>query len=71
MEVLMGKSSINGQFSMAMLNNQRVCFPNISNKTICLYENPPQDLPFYIKLIMDLYIYSHPGVDREMSTNPH
>ena len=24
MEVLMGKSSINGQFSMAMLNNQRV-----------------------------------------------
>ena len=25
MEVLMGKSSINGQFSMAMLNNQRVC----------------------------------------------
>jgi hypothetical protein len=26
MEVLMGKSSINGQFSMAMLNNQRVDF---------------------------------------------
>jgi hypothetical protein len=24
MEVLMGKSSINGPFSMAMLNNQRV-----------------------------------------------
>jgi hypothetical protein len=24
MEVLMGTSSINGQFSMAMLNNQRV-----------------------------------------------
>jgi hypothetical protein len=24
MEVLMGKSSIHGQFSMAMLNNQRV-----------------------------------------------
>jgi hypothetical protein len=24
MEVLMGKSSVNGQFSMAMLNNQRV-----------------------------------------------
>jgi hypothetical protein len=24
MEVLMGKSSLNGQFSMALLNNQRV-----------------------------------------------
>jgi hypothetical protein len=26
MEVLMGKSSINGPFSMAMLNNQRVYY---------------------------------------------
>jgi hypothetical protein len=29
MEVLVGKSSINGPFSMAMLNNQRV--PTIEN----------------------------------------
>jgi hypothetical protein len=29
MEVLMGKSSINGPFSMAMLNNQRV-YPRCS-----------------------------------------
>jgi hypothetical protein len=26
MEVLMGKSSVNEPFSMAMLNNQMVCF---------------------------------------------
>jgi hypothetical protein len=32
MEVLMGKSSINGTFSMAMLNNQRVIILNPSPK---------------------------------------
>jgi hypothetical protein len=31
MEVLMGKSSINGPFSMAMLNNQRVIIIPLNN----------------------------------------
>jgi hypothetical protein len=33
MEVLMGKSSINGPFSMAMLNNQRVYIAKIIANT--------------------------------------
>ena len=41
MVVLMGKSPINGSFSMAMLNNQRVVFDsgsywNIHGFTLCL-----------------------------------
>jgi hypothetical protein len=33
MEGLMGKSSINGPFSMAMLNNQRVIIPLFPQKS--------------------------------------
>jgi hypothetical protein len=36
MEVLMGKSSINGPFSMAMLNNQRVNLGDV------IYSLPPR-----------------------------
>jgi len=33
MEVLMGKSTINGPFSMAMLNNKRVFFLGVTKST--------------------------------------
>jgi hypothetical protein len=41
MEVLMGKPSVNGQLSLAMLNNQRVTFPEI-----WLPPNHPFELDF-------------------------
>ena len=40
MEVLVGKSSINGPFSMAMLNNQRV--PQFAQDSLCKLPKAPR-----------------------------